>query len=310
MTTNQNSELPNVSFDLGTLEGGNDNQFVKFERERIQPDKKQHYRILPPFGEGANGTLFHRYSIHWGLTGERGQQKPVACSYPTEGFCPICKNVFDSDDELKRAEEAGDQTAVKSLTEYLKTSRARRFFVYNAVTTDGRVVILEIPKTAHDQLVKLIGECVYKENNAFDPTSLTDGAWFTFSKEGKGFSTKYTVKIKKVEVMVDGEALEKVDRSAMADDILTRIIDQLKAKSEDGPLYDIHALYDSRTARELQSFLDGGLIPDKKKDEPKKIVDTLNDPSTEDDIPDSVTDGPVNSESEVERLNKLQASGA
>lgn len=307
MTANPNSELPNVSFDLGTLEGGNDT-FVKFERERIQADKEQHYRILPPFGAAAGGALFHRYAIHWGLTGERGKQKPVACSYLTEGFCPICKNVFDADDELKRAQEAKDQTAIKDLTAYLKTWRARRFFVYNAVTTDGRVVILEIPKTAHDQLVKLIGECVYKPTSPFDPTALADGVWFTFSKSGKGFQTEYKVKIRKTEVMVNGEALEKADRSPMAEDILERITDQLKANGEEGPLYDIHDLYEPRKAKDLQGFIDGGLVPDKKKDEPK-VASTVNDVAEESDIPNSVTDS-VNTESEVERLNKLQAAGA
>lgn len=305
--TNLNSELPNVSFDLGTLDGGNDT-FVKFERERIQPDKEQHYRILSPFGADAKGSLFHRYSIHWGLTGERGQQKPVACSYPTEGFCPICKRVWDSEDELKRAQEANDQASVKELTNYLKTWRARRFFVYNAVTADGRVVILEIPKTAHDQLMELVKDCVY--NKGFDPTSLSDGVWFTFSKSGKGFKTEYKVKIKKI-IVDPKEGLEKPDRSPVSDDLVARITEQVKKAGEEGPMYDIHDLYEARSSRELQSFIEGGLVPDKRRDEApkeKKIADTIGQLSDEEDVP--TFDAPTDPQSEVERLNKLQASEA
>ena len=53
MTTEQ--ELPEVSFDLGTLSGDSKEQkeFVKFDREEPIRDKKTHYRILPPFGESA-----------------------------------------------------------------------------------------------------------------------------------------------------------------------------------------------------------------------------------------------------------------
>jgi hypothetical protein len=308
--TNLNSELPNVSFDLGTLDAGS-GSFVKFERERIQLDKEQHYRILPPFGENAKGSLFHRYSIHWGFTGERGQQKPVACSYPTEGFCPVCKRVWDAEDEMKRAQEAGDQAAIKELTTYLKTWRAWRFFIYNAVTIDGRVVMLEIPKTAHDQLMELIKGCVYREEGAFDPTSLTDGVWFTLTKTGKMFETKYKTWIKKI-IVDPKEGLEKPDRTPIPEETMERVMAQLKENKGDGPIRDIHDLYETRSSRELQSFLDGELVPDKKKvDGPKeesKLADQIHEPSEEEDVPKF--DTPSDPQLEVERLNKLQASEA
>lgn len=296
-----NNQMPTLSFDLGSLDDkaqqGSENNIVK---ERIKG--VQSYAILPPYGKDNGGSLFHKYVIHWGLVGENGKPKPVSCSYPEEKHCPICKRVFEAEDKIKRLKDTGgSKEEIESLTKFVIDFKRKNQFLYNAVTVDGRVVILELGVTAHDELRKKIAETV--NTKGIDPCNIAAPVWYQFSRDGKGLDTTYKVDYKRLSVMVDGESLEKIDRTPIAPELQARIKAQLEGKA--GPMYDIHSLYEKRTAEELQGYLNGKPVPQKKKEAaPAAAAEAPKTEAKADDIPHFSS---PNVSAEMEKLRQLEA---
>lgn len=302
-----NQQLPEVSFNLDTLENKRNTQ--QFAREKIKG--LQHYRILPPYGTNHGGSLFHKYSIHWGLTGPNGEAKPVQCSYFEDRYCPICDKVKKAQEELQRAKDVGaSKDDVDELAKYIYGWKVKNQFLYNAVTMDGRVVILELTPTAHDELKAKIQEAVYKKG--FDPTNLDSGVWFTFDRQGKGLDTVYKVDFKKIEVVHEGETLEKMDKTPISEDLVSKIKAQLAGRP--GPMYDIHSFYEPRTAAELQGFLDGKPVVSKKAEAVKPASSAQAAQANNEQVMEQLPDFPVppkasvDIDAEVELLRKLEQS--
>lgn len=277
-----NNEKQTLSFDLGLLEDGakGENTIV---REKIKGI--QHYKILPPFGTDHGGSLSAQYTLHWGFMGENGKAKPVTCSYKHERFCPVCDRVKEAEDKLKRLKDTGGPEAEQeALTQYIKDFKRKNSFLYNAVTIDGRVVLLELTWTAHDELRKKIKEAVV--DKSIDPCALDAGLWFTFKREGKGFlDTTYKVDFKKISVKVDGEDLEKLDKTPMGVDLQVRIKAQLAGGK--GPMIDLHALYEQHTAADLGGYLAGKPVVSKKpKAEAEGAAPAATDAKQEEKLPD------------------------
>jgi hypothetical protein len=281
----------NLSFNIDGIENSSGN-FVR-RRERIK-DGVSCYRILPPFGTNHGGSLFHKYTMHWGFIGNNGKERSVGCSYPHEGFCPVCAQVRQAEDELKRAEANGNDSSAKELKEYISKFRARRFWLYNAVTSDGRVVMLELGKTAHDALAKKILEACRRKVGAFDPVSLESGVWFEFTRTGKMFDTEYSVDFKKTSVTLeDGSVADKPDRSPLPPELLAQIREELKNSGEvqyGSLMQDIHTAHDPVTAIELKKMLNGG----ESAEQPAKA------PAVSNKVGDI--------QSEIDRLNLLKAT--
>lgn len=254
-------QLPNISFNLDALENEGAGGGVR-KREKVK-DGISAYRILPPYGTNHNGSLSRKYTVHWGFMGQNGKERSVACSYPTEGYCPVCAKLRECDDEKKRAEANGNEKLVKELDEYIQKFRAKKFWLYNAVTSDGRIVMLEVGKTAHDAITKKITEAVRRKVGAFDPTSPDTGVWFEFTRTGKGLNTEYAVDFKKTSVTLDdGSVADKPDRTPLSPELIEQIKASLKAGS--GALHDIHAAHDAMTSVELRSLMGGGVVQNKK----------------------------------------------
>jgi hypothetical protein len=188
----------------------------------------------------------------------------------TEGFCPVCKKVFEAQNELERAEQNGDVKAAEELKAYVDKFRARKFAIYNAVNANGNVVKLELPFGVHKTVSTKLGECISKDNpRRYDPFHPDTGVWFEFKKSGKGFKTKYEVNFKSILVDVNGESLSKIDRSPLplppetVEQIKAQIVAGTKNEVLDGPLSDIHTLHEPMTAKELADLMNG-ILPGTK----------------------------------------------
>jgi hypothetical protein len=256
-------------------DGGGGGKRVK--REQIKG--LSHYRILPPFGTNHRGVLYKRYQQHWGFTSENGYQIPIACSYPTDRYCPICSKVKEAETELLRL-KGGDKykkiedlapesrTVAKELDDYVRTYRVENVYVYNAATVDGRAVVLQLKWTAHVNLwgddkekIGKIKECVQKFQ--FDPTSMRTGVWFTFNRTGKNLDTDYPVDFKKTVTVINGGPAEVLDRNPLPEEFVQSVEAQLKAAIggvAPGPLTDIHTLLEPKNAAELAAIMNGGAI--------------------------------------------------
>jgi ribosomal protein L12E/L44/L45/RPP1/RPP2 len=218
------------------------------------------YRILPPFGTDNQRKASRQIQLHWGFFKADGGTSPLACSYPFEGTCPICNHVKDLEGMADKEKALGNTDAADGITKDASNIRVKRSFLLNAANKNGEVGVLEIPKTAHDQMIELMREYLNKYGK--NPTSLKDGVWFVFSRSGKGFNTVYKVSINKSMVTLeDGDQVEKVDRSALAQNIQDNY-EQLA--------YDIHTMYKPIKSTDLKRILDGEHIDEVLVRENKK----------------------------------------
>ena len=231
------------------------------EIKRFKVTEGSHlYRILPPFGTDHQKRASRQIQLHWGYETSDGKKRPLVCSYSTEGSCPICIKVKSLEEELKSLKDSGaDEEEIKELEQVISARRVKRSFLLNAANKEGEVGVLEIPKTAHDQLLDLMREQITKF--AKNPTSLKDGVWFLFTRSGKGFKTEYKVAVNKAIVKVDGEDLERVDRTSLA----PSIIDGYESLA-----YDIHSMYKPQAAEDLARIVNGEPIDHVfKREKPK-----------------------------------------
>lgn len=286
-------QLPNLSFSLETVE--NDGATRKREKPK---DGISCYRILPPYGTNANGSLSHRYTVHWGFMGANGKERSVTCSYPTEGYCPVCTKVREAEEELKRAQANNNEAKAKELEKYISSFRAKKFWLYNAVTSDGRIIMLELGKTAHDDLSKRISEAVRRPVGAYDPTSPETGVWFQITRTGKGFNTEYKVAFKTIAMTLDdGTVVDKPDRTPLDADLIAQIKGALGGKT--GIMHDIHTAHDPMTSAQLRDLMNGGVVPNRK---PLQTVGAQAAPAA------PAADA-SNVQAEIARLKQLQATG-
>lgn len=288
----------NLSFNIESVENeGSQSR----KREKVK-DGISSYRILPPFGASHNGSLSRKYTVHWGFIGQNGKERSVTCSYPTEGYCPVCTRLREAEEEMKRAQATGNAENEKSLKEYIDKFRAKKFWLYNAVTSDGRVVMLELGKTAHDALNKRISEAVRRKVGPFDPTSPETGVWFEFNRSGKGLNTEYSVDYKKTSVTLDdGSVADKADRTPLSQELIEQIKKALAGEAV-GVMHDIHAAHDASTSTELRALMNGGVVQSKKN---AGTSSPMASPAGATNVP---TSGAANVQAEIDRLKNLQGA--
>ena len=233
-------------------------------------------RILPPFGTNHNNMASQEVNLHWGFIASNGQVKPICCSYKFDGYCPICARAKELEVLAQRAKATGDEEGEKQNNADSQKLRNRRTFLYNAANKEGTVGILELTKTTHDELIKLFKEYISKYD--LNPTSLTDGVWFQITREGKSLKTKYFVKFNKTTAKIDGELIEKLDRTPLAENILNNY---------EKLAIDIHTLYKPTTAADLKKILEGAPVDEIIKKQPKatKPAVTAKPAIIEDDTP-------------------------
>lgn len=228
------------------LDGMSSKQFKPINRFKVQ-DGTNVFRILPPFGTEHENKASREVNLHWGFVTSDGKQRPVVCSYHYEKFCPICQSAKSTEGEAERAKLMGNDDEYKELIKKAQDLRNRKTFLYNAANKQGDMGVLELTKTSHEAVIELFTSYIKKYDK--DPTSLKDGVWLEINREGKGFKTKYTVSLHRVTLRdADGEIVEKLDRSPLAENILNNY---------EKNAVDIHSLYKPVLAADLQRILDG-----------------------------------------------------
>ena len=259
----------NEEINLDGMQLGN-----KREINRFKITEGSHvYRILPPFGTDHQKKASKQIQVHWGFVKKDGSPSPVACSYPTEGFCPVCDRVRELEAMAEKAKLLNNTEEAESLLKEASSIKVRRTYLLNASNKNGEIGMLEITKTAHDQMIELMREYLNKYGR--NPTSLKDGCWFVFSRSGKGFKTEYKVAISKIMVTLeDGDQVEKIDKTPLAQNIVDNY-EQLA--------YDIHAMYKPCKSVDLQRILDGEFIDEviKWEKKEKKVAVTVDSETTD-----------------------------
>lgn len=222
----------------------------EFKRHKINPGTSV-FRILPPFGTDHKGYPFRKWMLVWGLVDPNsGRMRPFVSTLSNLNKCPVFEYARDLQalaEEMKVSGASKDE--MKFINELIGRIRPKTSFFYNAVDLSGQVGVLEIKKTAHDKLKKLMNEYIRDYNQ--DPTSLNSaeddsGVWFEFSRTGEGFDTEYDVKKHQTKSKINGQVAFVDNRAPLPESVSTNY-EQLA--------YDIHSLYSTGTYEELEEIL-------------------------------------------------------
>lgn len=217
------------------------------------------YRILPPFGEEADGYPYRRWVIAWMFDPQTGRKRPFASprSFGEEA-CPVSeyakaleerRNELEANLKSKGASKDQLRDALKPFGEILWQIKPKASYSYNACNKAGEVGLLELKKTAHDAMKKEMMQ--YITDYGQDPTSLNSdaedsGVWFKIRKEGEGTDTEYSV-IKNQTKKKTVEGLMFVDDR---DQLPQNIVDNYENLG-----YDLTKLYKQNSYEELKSVL-------------------------------------------------------
>lgn len=230
----------------------------EWKRHKINPGRNV-FRILPPFGDEANGYPYRKWQIVWGLLDpESGRMRPFASSSTTEKRCPITEYVEalqKKAETLKgKLQAAGDseddiKEALKPLNKVIGNLRPKTVYAYNAADKAGTVGILEVKSTAHKILKELMMTYIKDYNQ--DPTSLNSdaddsGVWFDFVRSGEGFKTEYDVEKVQMKTKVNGQLTFVDDRSPLPENVVENYADLA---------YDLGSIYQIKTYDQLREIL-------------------------------------------------------
>lgn len=164
------------------------------------------YRVLPPMFSLAKANQYYGYwRIHWGFKMPDGKNRPLVCverrnfrSKIIESHCPICDMVEERKREhtyLKESLDKGNGNVTKEQVKAFYDKNVRPFmadgkYYVNAVSQEGKIVVLKLPKTAKDAF-EARSEKLTKEE-AIDPSGV-NGIYLNFIRTGEGKETKYSV---------------------------------------------------------------------------------------------------------------------
>lgn len=251
--------MANIKINTEALKTGRE-----WVRHKVQ-DGNNIFRILPPFGdqEVHKNYPFKRWVVAWLVDPKSGKRMPFATPFSTgekDSACPVheyTKALGDKIEKLKSALQAKgvDDSVIKDklgpLNKLLWETRANRTFAYNAVDKSGKIGILELKKTAHDEMKKRMLE--YIQERQMDPTSLNSdirsdaGVWFNIKRSGAGKDTKYTVEFAKIgKKDAEGDIVYKLDRSPLPEEV----VDGFETQG-----YDLSTVYRLKTYDQLREIL-------------------------------------------------------
>lgn len=221
------------------------------------------YRILPPFGENSDGYAYRRWVIAWLTDPQTGRRRPYASPRSFgEDACPVSQYISlleKKKEELENSlrQEGFDKDQIrerlKPITDIIWTTKPKASYIYNATNKEGEVGLLELKKTAHDEMKKQMMQ--YVTDYGQDPTSLCSdsddsGVWFNIKREGERTSTKYYVVKNQTKRKIENSISWVDDREPLPDNI---------AENYENLGYDLTNLYKRVSYDELLEVLNSNL---------------------------------------------------
>lgn len=244
----------NLGFDLDSILGNkNKSKFAfKYLEEGVAV-----YRILPPF-DPANRQLSAEHNFHW-VQDEATKNIKVQCTYYTEKYCPLCnaaKEIETARDAVKATEGDKSENYKRLNAAAMKVQKTKSIY-FNALTLNNEVVILQLSSTVAALLNKKLAEAVSEKNQ--DPTLVTAGYWFKFSKVGKGRDS-VTVDFHRTSKIVDNEEVEVLNRTPVPAELIATLPEKV------ANLFDRKTMWIKEYAGvELADYLKGIPLKDKYK---------------------------------------------
>jgi hypothetical protein len=186
------------------------------------------FRVLPPY---APKKLYHKLSIHWGITDESNRVKALQCSKDFENKCPICDMVDVWDKQKVALEQAGRINEMRALEKKVGDNRRKPTYLWNILTAEGESKVLRLSWNGHDPLLNKIKFCFNeKKINVTNPSA----NWLMYvERSGEKAKTRYVY--------------EPLDNT------VKDITGQFK-------LFDLEKIYRVYTAKELSDIIENGQV--------------------------------------------------
>jgi hypothetical protein len=220
------------------------------------------YRILPPFGDSADGYPYRRWVLVWLSDPQTGRLRPYSSPFSFgHKQCPIYEYVNEVEVLLKEEEakllSSGDlskeeiREQLKPVTDVLWKVKPKTVYLYNACNKSGEVGLLELKKTAHDSMKKHMMQ--YVTDYGQDPTSLNSahedsGVWFKITRTGEKTKTEYVVSKNQVKYRDanTGKISWMDDQEPLPDNVVENYSDLG---------YDLSSVYKETSYEELKQIL-------------------------------------------------------
>ena len=217
------------------------------------------YRVLPPFGDASNGYPYYRWVVAWMNDPETGRRKPYASPFsfgekacPVQEYFVLLEKKRDEVAAQLKAEGANKEETKEALAPYgelVWKMKPKAGYVYNACNKAGEVGLLELKKTAHDGVKKVMMN--YITDYSQDPTSLSSapddsGVWLKISREGEGKDTEYTVTKSQTKKKTADGLVFVDDREALPENVV---------ENYNSLAYDLTTLYKRSSYDELRAVL-------------------------------------------------------
>jgi len=218
------------------------------------------YRILPPFGDVAEGYPYRRWVIAWLMDPQTNRKRPYASprSFAADSACPVSeyislvekkKEALEASLKNRGASREELKEALKPYTEVLWTIKPKSSYIYNACSKAGEVGLLELKKTAHDSMKKQMMQ--YVTDYGQDPTSLASesddsGVWFKITREGEGTDTEYSVSKNQTKKKTSEGIVWVDDRDSLPDNVVDNY---------DNLGYDLTTLYKRMSYEDIKDVL-------------------------------------------------------
>lgn len=234
----------------------------EWKRHKVK-DGHNIYRILPPFGDSANGYAYRKWQIIWGLADpETGRMRPYASSMTSEKKCPVTefvKELKTYGETLKAKLQAAGTSEddikerLAPLNKLVQDLNPKTVYIYNAVDKAGEIGLLELKSTAHKKLKAEMLDYIHVYNQ--DPTSLNSddddsGVWFDVVRTGMGRDTEYDVKKCQQRIKEGTKISFQDDRSSLPDSV----VDGFEKNA-----YDLGSVYQIKSYDDLQEILDANM---------------------------------------------------
>jgi hypothetical protein len=226
---------------------------------KVEKDKDNVFRVLPPLGKLAKkGRWYQYYRVEWGYKGTDGKQRPFQdvrkVNFNTkmvevESAAHLRREAIKAkQEEIVKAFRAG--TATKEQVEEIRDLSKRynldsKYYV-NAVSLDGKIGLLKINSTQMNMLKAEIDKLL---KSGIDPLGLEAGIYFNFTKSNAtGMVKDWTFSVAPhYENQADG-SLRRV----------THTMDQTFIDRLSGEAFELSGMYPMLTPGQVEQLVKAG----------------------------------------------------
>jgi hypothetical protein len=222
------------------------------------------YRILPPMGELAEKGIWAKYySVVWGYKNSAGKAKPFVDPSERNRSNGMMEKVSaalarrqkleSQKEQMKKAGATPEQ--LKQTNEILMNFNIESKYYVNAVNLKGEIGLLKIGSKAYRALV---GDKKKNEKGLIDRlldrnidpiSSLDNGRYFNFFRQGTGLNTTYTVTVYQENVVINGQEYQQ-DKVHVIDDALIRRLEK--------EAYNLGKLFPTPSLEEVERIVKEG----------------------------------------------------